>query len=126
MALTPQQEAFAQGVASGKSQAEAYRAAYPKSCAWTTDAVCNRASAMMRHSGILARVGSIRAELAEKGLWSREESVKALRQVVLSPDKQSDVVAAVKELNAMHGFNAPTKIEHGGLTIVIDKPGDDE
>ena len=34
MSLTPKQEKFAQEVASGKSQADAYREAYPKSKKW--------------------------------------------------------------------------------------------
>jgi len=105
--LTPQQDKFAQGVAEGKSQAEAYRAAYPKSEKWQPASIHKRA--MRLHALVLPRIEEIRAELVAKGLWTREESVKALRDVVANPEKKSDVVAAVKELNAMHGFHAPIK-----------------
>ena len=37
--LSPQRELFAQLVASGKSQAEAHREAYPRSRNWKPDAV---------------------------------------------------------------------------------------
>ena len=112
--LTHQQEAFAQAVASGKSQAEAYRTAYPKSLRWKPDSVWNKASALMADVRVSARVDAIRTEINELGLWSRERSVRALVAVIDSAEKGGEVVAAVKELNAMHGFNAPQKIEHSG------------
>jgi hypothetical protein len=126
VALTSQQELFAQGVAAGKSQSEAYRSAYPKALSWAPETVWNRASALMRDSEVVARVGAIRAELAEKGLWSREQSAKALIGIInrkmvdeatgkeIQAAQDKDVISAVKELNAMHGFNAPQKIEHTG------------
>ena len=61
-AVTSQQEAFAQGVASGLSQSEAYRKAYPSSLKWKDDSVHNKSSALMRHALVRARV----AELAKK------------------------------------------------------------
>ena len=111
MSLTSQQEMYAQVVASGKSQSEAYRIAYPKSQKWKPDAVWAQSSRLMADSRVAARVDAIRAELAEKGLWTREQSVLALVGVVNSPEKLSDVIAAVKELNSMHGFNAAQKVE---------------
>lgn len=126
MALTPQQELFAQGVAAGKSQAEAYRVAYPKALKWAPETVWNRASALMRDSEVVARVEAIRAELAERGLWTREQSARALISIInrkaidettgleIQAAKDKDIISAVKELNAMHGFNAPQKIEHTG------------
>jgi len=127
MALTPQQELFAQNVAAGKSQAEAYRTAYPRSAKWKS--VHQTASRMMANANISARVDEIRAEIAEKGLWTREESVKTLKGVIANPDKAGDITAAVKELNAMHGFNEPIKhqvtgadggpVQVAGITITI-------
>lgn len=109
--ITPQQEVFAQAVAGGKSQADAYRTAYPKSLKWKPDSVWNKASAMMAKAEVSARVEAIKAELADLGLWTREQSVLALVGVVRAPDKATDIVAAVKELNSMHGFNAAQKVE---------------
>lgn len=112
MVLTPQREKFAQGIADGLSQADAYRAAYPKSANWKAETVHQAASRMMTDSKVLARISALRAELAEKQLWKREDSVRTLRGVVDHPDRASDIVAAVKELNAMHGYNEPTRIDH--------------
>lgn len=118
MALTPMQEAFAQAVASGKSKSEAYRIAYPRSKQWKPESVWNKASAIASHVGVSARIDEIRAELSDRGIWTRENSARALIGVVNSPDKASDIVAAVKELNAMHGFEAPKEIKHSGSTPI--------
>ena len=116
--MTPMQERFAQEVASGKSQSAAYRIAYPGSLQWKEATVWNKASALMRDKEVSARVDAIRDELRERGIWTREQSAKALIGVVDAPDKPSDIVAAVKELNAMHGYNAPQKIENSGDMLI--------
>lgn len=121
MSITSQQEAFAQAVASGKSQSDAYRLAYPKSLKWTPQSVANQANKLMGNPDIPPRIDSIRKELAERGLWTREQSVLALVGVVKSPEKATDIVAAVKELNSMHGFNAPEKIEHSGTVTQVTR-----
>jgi hypothetical protein len=41
-------------------------------------------------------------------------SVEALKKITAGSDKGTEVVAAVKELNAMHGYNAPSKVELSG------------
>lgn len=124
MSLTTRQEAFAQAVASGKSQSEAYREAYPAAAKWKSDAVWSAASRLMANSKVSARVEAIRAELAERGLWSREQSVKVLSEIAAAGEKDSDRVRAVAELNKMHGFEAPQKVEHsgslGGIRLVIE------
>ena len=119
--LTSQQEAFAQAVASGKSQSDAYRSAYPKSLKWKPDSVWNKASALLRDARVSARTDAIRSELAERGLWTRENSVNALIGVLKNPDKASDIVAAVKELNAMEGFNKPAKLDITGEVTTITR-----
>jgi hypothetical protein len=50
----------------------------------------------------------------------REDSVRTLIAVIRQPDKASDVVAAVKALNDMHGFNAAQKVEHGGPPVLVN------
>jgi phage terminase small subunit len=110
MSLTPKQEKFAQCVADGMAQAEAYRVAFnvkPETKAETSQA---NASRLMANSKISARVNELRFKLTEKGLWTREMSVKALIETI-QEGNGSVRVAAVKELNAMHGFNAPKKLD---------------
>jgi hypothetical protein len=110
--LTPKQEAFAQAVASGLTQSDAYRKAYTVSQKTKAESVTVKASQMMSWDNIRQRVQELRDQLSEKALWSREDSVRTLLEVIGNPDKQTDVITAVKELNAMHGFNAPQKIDH--------------
>ena len=117
MAITPKQEKFAQCVADGMSQAEAYRTAFDVSPGSKPETSQANASRLMADSRISARVYELRNKLSEKALWTREDSVRALKEIAdrLSGDeKVSDAVAAIKELNAMHGFNAPAKVELSG------------
>lgn len=122
MSLTSQQEAFAQAVASGKNQSEAYRIAYPKSLKWKPDSVWNKASALMADVRVSARVEQLKAELSEKALWTREDSVLILSDIARDAKAaRKDKTAAVRVLNDMHGFNAPQKIEHSGTVTAITR-----
>jgi phage terminase small subunit len=64
--LTPAQELFAQHVAAGKSQAEAYRTAYPKSVKWKDSAVWCNASKLMADTKVSQRVEELKAKHATK------------------------------------------------------------
>lgn len=109
--LTAKQELFAQCIADGMGQADAYRTAYDaKSMKDAT--VYSKASIMMAEGKVKARVAELKAEVAEKQLWTREMSVKGLMtayRIALEAKTSTGMTAAVKELNIMHGFNAPTQ-----------------
>lgn len=113
--LTAKQEAFCQGIADGLGQADAYRAAY--GCEdWKDNVIYSKASVLMKNGKVLERIRELRSEVQEKQLWSREMSVKALVQAYRE-GSGSVKVAAVKELNAMHGYNEPAKININGSMI---------
>lgn len=84
MSLTSQQERFAQEVASGKSQSEAYRVAYPKASAWKPATIWNRASALMRNDEVLARVDTLRAEIVAQSGVEAVRVIKELACIALS------------------------------------------
>jgi len=63
--LTPKQEAFATGVASGLSQAEAYRQAFPQSRKWTDKTVHEKASRLAAEDKVQARIQELRGKAAE-------------------------------------------------------------
>jgi hypothetical protein len=108
MALTGKQELFAQSVAAGMTQADAYRTAYD--CEKSKpETVQNKGYALMQNGEVKARVEDLKAEVAAKALWSREQSIEALKGVVSNPDRAGDITLAVKELNSMHGYNAPVE-----------------
>lgn len=106
--LTAKQEAFAQGIADGLGQADAYRRAYDAG-GMKDNSIYPKASELMKNGKVAARIAELKASVQEKQLWSREMSVKALVQAY-KEGSGSVKVAAVKELNAMHGYNEPAKL----------------
>ena len=110
--LTAKQEAFAQGIADGLGQADAYRMAYDAE-GMKDNTIYSKASVLMSDGKVTARVAELKAQVAEKQLWTREMSVKGLMsayRIALEAKASSGMTAAVKELNIMHGYNAPTKL----------------
>jgi phage terminase small subunit len=113
MSLTSKREAFAQAIADGCSQSEAYRKAYSASN-MKPETVQNNAYKLLKSNEVSTRVAELRQAVADRGLWTREDSVRTLKDVAQGVDSRAgEIVSAIKELNSMHGFNAPTKHEVG-------------
>lgn len=70
--LTPQRETFAAGLASGLTQAAAYRKAYPKSLKWQDTTVWKRASELAADGAVSGRV----SELSQKAAAANEVTVE--------------------------------------------------
>ena len=111
--LTAQMELFAQAIADGMNQTEAYRIAYstgnmiPKT-------VWEKAAKLAAHGKVRARIAALKADLADKQLWSRAQSVEALKRALDLAEKSQQPAAmtsVVKELNNMHGFNEPKRLD---------------
>ncbi len=108
--LTNRMDGFAQAIAGGKNQSDAYRENYStKTMAEKT--IWARASELAKNSKVTVRISQIKSELAAVCLWTREQSVIALSRIAETSERDSDRIAAVKELNIMHGFNEPGKLE---------------
>jgi phage terminase small subunit len=131
--LTAKQEAFAQAIADGLGQADAYRMAYDAE-GMKDSTVYPKASRMMNEGKIRARIDELKSQVVEKQLWTREMSVKGLIQayrIAQDAKTSTGMTAAVKELNVMHGFNEPTKLSITGSMIqriqreVIDDNAED-
>lgn len=84
MSLTPQQEKFAQGIASGKTQANAYREAYPKSLKWKDETVWREASKMAGNPKVSTRVQELREEVSRAAQVETVQVVKELARIALS------------------------------------------
>ena len=111
--LTAKQEEFCQAIADGMTQADAYRTAY-NSEAMKSASIHKRASELMADGEIAGRVEELRAMLTAQALWTREDSVRELSSIATDrtgETKPSERVSAIKELNAMHGYNAPSKVD---------------
>lgn len=106
MKLTAKQEAFAQNVARGMTQADAYRNAYNAEN-MKPGTVQVKASELMANGKVAVRVGELKAELAAKKLWTREKSTRHWLSVIEDDTgeyKGSDKVNAGKQLDRTHGF----------------------
>ena len=111
MALTNKQEAFCQAIADGMNQSDAYRSAYSAE-KMKAETVNSKAYELSKNGEVTARVKELREALADKSLWTREQSVAVLVNVIDdSESRGGDKISAVKVLNDMQGFNAPTKLE---------------
>jgi hypothetical protein len=94
------------------TQADAYRTAYDASNMKDSSIHVN-ASKLLADAKVKQRVAELKEKLVTKALWSREMSVKALvsaYKIAQNANSASGMTGAVKELNAMHGFNAPVEI----------------
>ena len=114
MSLTAKQEAFAQAVASGMTQADAYRSAYDAEN-MGDDSIYVEGSTLMADPKVRLRVSELKEAIAIAALWTRLDSVQALAEIAKGGESRAnEKVSAIKELNLMHGFNAPTKIDVSG------------
>lgn len=114
--LTAKQEAFAQAIADGMSQADAYRHAY-RAGGMKPAAIYVNASKLAADTKVSLRVAELRESLSKKALWTREKAVQALIAETQG-DKAADRISALKALNDMHGYNAPIKSD-----VNVSMPG---
>lgn len=117
MSLTPKQERFAQEVASGKSQTEAYRIAFNVRPTTKPESVRVSACKLMAEANVTQRVDELRKAATQKLVWSIEDSLEVLSAIARGLDdgaKASDKVNAVKALNSMYGLDAPSKLNVNG------------
>ena len=112
MGLTPKQEKFAQGVASGMTQADAYRAAY--NCSrMKTETVQVAASNLMKDHKVSIRVEELRKPIVEAAQMTLEghlEKLKALRDAAIEKgDLGSAIKAEVKRGEASGYYKTRTE-----------------
>ena len=130
MALTPKQELFAQEVASGKTQADAYRSAFNVKPTTKPETTYKRACELMADGNISGRIAELRAAAAERVVWTMADSLDVLSTIAKGLDadaKPSDKVNAVKAINTMIGLDAPSKLSVTGnlVTRIIREVTDD-
>ena len=75
--LTPKQEAFAQAVAGGRNQSDAYRIAYDAE-RMAPATVWNNAYVLAKHNEVAARIQQIRDASAAQRIWTRDMLIAEL------------------------------------------------
>jgi hypothetical protein len=114
--LTPKQEKFARLVASGMKQVDAYRDAYDTQ---TTNKNSQRVRAYVEStkSNVADMIAELKARAEQGVVWTREMAMAALLDTYKMARDQNHAqgaTGALKELNAMYGYNEATKINIGG------------
>lgn len=95
MALTPKQEKFAQCVASGMNQSDAYRAAY--SCGDMLDAtVNNEAYKLMQSHDISTRVEHLQKPIAERVGRTLEQHIERMAELSRLALESEEFGASIK------------------------------
>ena len=127
--LTVKQEKFAQLYVELGNASEAYRRAYNSKA--KPESVKVEASKLLSQPNVSLTVKKIQEKLEEEGIWRKLDSLKVLSGIATKGEKDSDRVAAVKALNAMHGWDSKT-IDHTSsdrsmspLVVVLDHDDED-
>jgi hypothetical protein len=97
MALTPQQEKFAQAVASGMNQSDAYRESYNVRKTTKIESINNSAYKLMIDPDIKARVEELRAPIvkaAQLTLEAHLNDLKGLRNMATKAEQYSAAISA--------------------------------
>ncbi len=104
MKLTEKQESFAQLIAGGSNQSDAYREAYD--CEDSSDeSIHVNSCKLAKNAKVVLRVKKLKEDLEIAALWSRKDSVEVLSQIARSGEREGDKVNAVKTINSMHGWD---------------------
>lgn len=103
--LTPQQEKFAQEVASGKSLADAYRAAY-KASKMKPEAVHVNASKLADDTKVSLRIKELQGAAAEKAVLDSAQILEEIRRLAVS-----DISGIVKIVDGKPQIKLPHELD---------------
>lgn len=115
-ALTPKQEKFVRSVVAGVPQVDAYRDAYDVK---TDNKHTHRVKAyeVAKNGNVAAMIEDLKRRAEEGIVWTRQMAMTALLDTYHMAKDQNHATGAtgaLKELNAMYGYNEATKINIGG------------
>lgn len=124
MSLTGPREKFALGVATGKTQADAYRDAYPGSKKWKDEAVYVAASRLMSDAKVSLRVKELKERITNTGIASAERVLlEASRLALFDPRKLFFDDGTPKPITALDDDTAAAL---AGLDVVEEFEGSGE
>jgi uncharacterized protein YdiU (UPF0061 family) len=106
-------ERFAQGVASGLNQSDAYRQANPHSIlrGWKDETIWKRASEWMADRKVSGRVEELKEEAAMNALLTRQEWLQRMIEVSEGGEDQVSRLKALVEFGKAEGFYNPSKVD---------------
>lgn len=128
MALTSREEAFAQAIVSGKTQADAYRAAY--SAKGKKSTVHEEASKIIKRHKVATRIAELRAPVIAKLQYGLEEAMNEADEAYrISKGKENGgaMIAAVTLRAKLNGLLVDKKeIKHSRLETMSEEELDKE
>ena len=109
--IKPAQHHFVNLVLQGMTREAAYRQAFPQHKDSDQRMVWNMASRMLCRPHIKQALELGYQQMRANAVWERWQSIDALAAVVRGRKGLPDTVPAVRELNAMQGYNEATRLE---------------
>lgn len=116
MSLTPQQELFAQSVASGMNQSDAYRTAYKVRATTKQESINQSASRVMADINVASRVEELRKPIVEAvglTLAAHLQRLKDLSDAAAKSNQMSAAITAEVARGKASGLYVE-KVEHSG------------
>lgn len=121
----PRHEKFAQELANGTSQRNAYRAAFPSSEKWKDETVDSKASVLAKNGKVLERLQELAEASTTEAVMNATQRKEWLTGIIRSKGEETkDKLKACDLLNRMDGayvdkLQVDTKINTGQLDNVL-------
>lgn len=107
-------EKFAQCLASGMSQRNAYRVAFPNSKRWKDETVDSKASVLAKNDKVLERLRELAEQSTTEAVMNATQRKEWLTSIIRSENEETkDKLKAVDILNRMEGEYVD-KVQLGG------------
>lgn len=108
MALTAKQEKFIQGIATGLSQREAYKAAYDVK-SMSDNAIDREACLLMKNPKVAQRHKELVAEIATPAIMTAQERLEYLTRLIKNEEKEKVLTLGGEFKEVPADFNAKLK-----------------
>lgn len=113
-------EAFAQGLAEGKKQKEAYTAAFPRAQHWKDQTIYNKASALANQEDVIERVQELQQQATSAAVLTITQRKELLSQIALNIEENTaNRIKAIDTLNKMDGAYIEQVNVNGTIPVVI-------
>lgn len=94
--LAPKRETFAQALAAGRNQTDAFRLAFPNSATWKDSTVWSKASTLAADAAVKARVAELRERAAKAAVFTLADHLRNLETISLAALQAKDFNAAAR------------------------------
>lgn len=120
MKLTGKQELFVNGLIEGKSQRQAYIDAGYSTDGKTDNYIDTKAHDLFKNGAVKGRYNELQAQLKEKALWTREESINDLKWIKEQSRKTIEEYGEVKHAPATAYLGAITELNKLGVLYDLE------